>query len=342
MKPAYDLFYRLSCCILIFLNGSSFAFDKASHIQRNEALVWINLALLPNNSLSSADPEALGDFNSLSIPLKRAGRLFLVEAVIDGEKGNLVFDTGATGLVLNRTYFRNHACVECGPSNGITGSTGNIANTIAKEVRISDLYYRNIKADVTDLSHIENRRGIKIIGLLGFNMIKSFEIVIDAQHNELQLHRVDRKGSRIQSGESIEAQDYSQKIDPWRPVIIVKGQVGGKKLNFCFDTGAETNAISRSASKSVLNTISITRRSELKGAGQASDEVLFGTMNDFMFDKTPIRDMETIVVNLDALSEVYGVTIDGMLGYSFLEKGIITINLVKKQFGIRYLKPAEG
>ena len=32
--------------------------------------------------------------------------------------------------------------------------------------------------------------------------------------------------------------------------------------------------------------------------------------------------METIVTNLDDLSEAYGTRIDGMLGYSFLEQGI--------------------
>jgi predicted aspartyl protease len=336
MKPASVVSHRILLFTLVLIAGLCIGFVRSDQISTNNDPMLVNLDFLPTISINSSDPEPMGNFNSLTIPLKRAGRLLLIEAVIDGETGNLVFDTGATGLVLNRTYFRNHACVECGPSNGITGSTGNLANTIAKEIRISDLYYKNIKADVADLSHIENRRGTKIIGLLGYNMIKSFEIVIDANHNELQLYHIDRKGNRIQQGEAVAQQDHTQKIDPWRPVLIVRGSVGGKSLNFCFDTGAETNAINSNSSKNVLNTISITRRSGLKGAGQATNEVLFGTMNDFMLDKTPVRDMETIIANLDALSEVYGITIDGMLGYSFLEKGIITINLVKKQFGIRF------
>jgi len=86
-----------------------------------------------------------------------------------------------------------------------------------------------------------------------------------------------------------------------------------------------------------MNTISITHRSGLRGAGQATNEVLFGTMNDFKLEKKSLNGMQTIIANLDALSEVYGVAIDGMLGFSFLEKGTITINLVKKQFGIRFL-----
>ncbi len=54
-----------------------------------------------------------------------------------------------------------------------------------------------------------------------------------------------------------------------------------------------------------------------------------------------ISDMETIVTNLRSLNEAYDTTIDGMLGYNFLEQGVITINFVKKQFGIQFTKGAE-
>jgi predicted aspartyl protease len=132
-----------------------------------------------------------------AIPLKRAGRLLLIEAVIDGIEGNLIFDTGATGLVLNRTYFRNRVLMEGEHSMGITGSAGNLGCVIAEKLQIGDLYYENVKADVSELGHIENRRGIKVIGLLGFGMIRELETVIDVAHNELYLYRIDRRGERV-------------------------------------------------------------------------------------------------------------------------------------------------
>ena len=51
--------------------------------------------------------------------------------------------------------------------------------------------------------------------------------------------------------------------------------------------------------------------------------------------------METIVTSLFAMSEAYNTTIDGMLGYNFLEQGVISINFVKKEFGIRFTKGGE-
>jgi hypothetical protein len=80
---------------------------------------------------------------------------------------------------------------------------------------------------------------------------------------------------------------------------------------------------------------------ELKGAGAAKSEVLFGRMNDFSLGEKKIAGMETIVTSLYAMSEAYNIRIDGMLGYSFLEQGTVSINFVKKQFGIRFMKGAE-
>ena len=287
---------------------------------------------------SGNDPSPLGNFESLTIPLKRAGRLYLVEARIDGVSGNLVFDTGATGLVLNRTYFRNHLLSDNVLANGITGAAGTINTNTVNRVDISDLYFENIPADVADLGHIENQRAVKIIGLLGFNMIKSFEIVLDASRNELQLNRTDHKGNCLKAALAEPVFDYIQKIEPWHSVLLLKGKIGGKILNFCFDTGAETNAINSHSSRNVLNTITVNRRSNLRGAGSVATEVLFGIMNDFNLDNSPLNGMETIITDLDPLSDAYGVAIDGMLGFNFIQKGIITINLAKKQFGIRFSK----
>jgi hypothetical protein len=57
------------------------------------------------------------------IPLKRAGKLLLIEAEADGQRGDFILDTGAPFLVLNQTYFRG-ATRRNGTSGGITGETG--------------------------------------------------------------------------------------------------------------------------------------------------------------------------------------------------------------------------
>lgn len=286
-------------------------------------------------------PEFLQKTDSVVIPLKRAGRLFLIEAKVDGETGNLVFDTGANGLVLNSTYFRNHVKSGGTVSNGITGAVGTVEQVAVNQLEFADLRYNKLTADMANLGHIENRRGAKIIGLIGFSLLRSMEVIIDPKRGELRLYKVDKSGKRVNSGSSQFRSDLTQKIEGNGNILFLTGNIGGKVLNFCFDTGAETNAISSDSNKKVMSTISITRRAALKGAGAAGSEVLFGRMNDFAIGPRKIADMETVITNLDALSEAYGTHIDGMLGSSFIEHGVFCVNFLSGQFGMRFTKGEE-
>jgi len=294
-----------------------------------------------NDQVNTYTPEFDIGADSVIIPLKRAGRLFLIEAKVDDQVGNLVFDTGANGLVVNSTYFRDHVKSGGSTSTGITGSVGIVEQISIGKISIADMIYKNTRADVADLGHIENRRGVKILGLFGFSMMRNFEIIIDAQNNELKLFRIDKTGKKLKNSLPEFKADQTQKIEGNTNILFLKGKISGKMLNFCFDTGAETNAICSDCNRSIMNTLTITGRSGLHGAGKAGSEVLFGRMNDFAMGNKQIPDMETIITNLDAISEAFGTHIDGMLGYSFLEQGIVCINFTRKQFGIRFTKRKE-
>jgi len=279
-----------------------------------------------------------GDMESVIIPLKRVGRLFLMEAKIDNTTGNFIFDTGATQLVLNSTYFRNYIMTSSGEGGGITGATGQTQHTQINNFDVGGMLYRNISADVTDLGHIENRRGIKVLGLFGVSMLKGMEALIDFKHNELRLFRLDKTGNRLSAQKSEFRADITEKVVLYHNILIVKARIGGKMLDFCLDTGAESNVLNSYASKKVLSTVTILRRSDLMGAGTGEAEVLLGKLNDFVLGEHSISDMQTIIASLDALSATYGYPIDGMLGYDFFEKGEVCINLVKNELKISLTK----
>ncbi len=283
----------------------------------------------------ASDP--MGTLESVVVPLKRVGKLFLIEARVDDETGNFVFDTGSSRLVLNKTYFRNYRASESGVSGGVTGNTGAVGHIRIKRVDIANLGYDNLEADVTNLGHIENRRGVKILGLFGFSMLKNLEVVIDLNHSELRLFRIDKNGNRISASRRGKF-DIIQKVEQLQDVLFVQAKIGGKVLDFCLDTGAESNVLNSFSSKKVLSTVSIQRRSSLVGAGATRVEVLYGVMNDFSFGETQIGEMQTIITSLESMSESYGVPIDGMLGYDFFCKGEVCINMVKKELGIWLVK----
>lgn len=336
-RPIQSSWQRAHVVFLLLSAWACLCFTKDDPGNRVTSLVRIagfRPSALP--SLTIAEPELPAGMTSITIPMKRAGRLMLIEARIDGQEGNLIFDTGATGLVLNRSYFRNYVKQEAVTAQGITGSAGQVDRITVEEIRIAELGYSSVPADLANLGHLENRRGIKVLGLFGCDMIRRFETVIDIENSSLQFHLLDKRGNRISAGNGAQDCDVLYKLENQVPVILLKGTVAGNPLYFCFDTGAETNVINKSAPKKVLNSITITRRSDLGGAGTGSGEVLFGTLNDFSIGGRQISGMGTIITSLLPLSEAYGRNIDGMLGYDFVRQGVITINLEKRVMGMRF------
>lgn len=338
----HDHHFHLSFPILIFfillhLSYSAFSLTGSKTINPGDLCYVINNTItITVSESSSSGPSAEPD--EITIPLKRAGRLLMMEARIDNETGNFIFDTGSSKLVLNNTYFRKYVSVESGERGGITGGVASVRQTKVSKIQISGFSCTNVLADMADLGHIENRRGVKILGLLGLSLLKNMEIIIDVGHNELHLYRLDHSGNRISKNSKEFKSDISQKVQIYQDILFVSPRIGGKILSFCLDTGAESNVISSSSSKKVMNTVSITRRSGLVGSGKSSTEALYGTLNDFDLGGQQIPRMQTIITNLDNMSAAFGQTVDGMLGYDFFSQGQIYINLVKLEMKISFNK----
>ncbi|HNW73937.1 MAG TPA: pepsin/retropepsin-like aspartic protease family protein [Bacteroidales bacterium] len=282
------------------------------------------------------DPS--GTFLGVTIPLKRAGRLILVEGIIDNIAGNLILDTGAEELVLNKTYFRNYSTTVSREAGGITGTAGTVEKTRISTLRFSEITVNGVMTDLAPLGHLENRRGVKILGLLGMAILKEYEMVLDVEGNELQIYRTDRNGNRLTTTRPAMKFDQIQKLERHRNIMFMTANIAGRPLYFCLDTGAESNVINLGAPKKVLSTVTITRRSTLRGVGSGEKEVLYGILNDFMVGSRKIGPMETILTDLTSMSDYYGTRIDGMLGFDFFRKGKFSFNLVKREIGICFNK----
>src|SRR6185295_2646899 len=103
----------------------------------------------------------------VTIPFNRAGNLIIIKGKADSTEGNFILDTGAPGLVLNLTYFRDYTLTQTDASQtGITGSSSTAMKTNMRDFSFGTFNYSNIEADVANLGHIENSRNIRILGLI--------------------------------------------------------------------------------------------------------------------------------------------------------------------------------
>jgi predicted aspartyl protease len=274
----------------------------------------------------------------IMIPLRFAGNLMLLECRIDSISGYLVFDTGTAEIILNKVYFRNYSARPLEQTAGITGPAGEVKTITIGSLMISKLEFKKVTTHMADLSHLESNRNVRILGLVNFELFKAFTLIIDARNAQLQLIPRNGKGKKNNGLPDAQSQDMILQVDFSQNILFMQGTIAQKKVRFCLDTGAETNVINSRNPDAVLNTISITGKTTLRGSGRGKNEVLTGTMQECDFGGRKFRDMRTIIANLDPLNEAYGYHIDGMLGYPFLQKCCLCINFAEQTMGIKFYK----
>jgi hypothetical protein len=284
------------------------------------------------NVIDDPDPAPYADFKTLVVPIKRAGNLIIIEATVDSLEGNFVFDTGAPYLVLNETYFRDYPKISDQDAGGINGSSEGSFATVVHNFRILDLQYSKLTADVTDLSSIENGRGIKILGLLGTRLFSQFAITVDLFRNVLYIQKLDKDGNIPESEIVFRDRFMVSAFRYLNDVIFLKGSVNNKTLWFAFDTAAETNLLDYDASKKMIKDMKVISRSKVTGIGGSSFEVIYARFDELIVGDRMFMQNHVLLTNLDKMANAYGHSVDGILGYDFFVRGIFSINFVKKQF----------
>lgn len=288
------------------------------------------LAAAPGWNLLAS--EAKGDFDTLKLPIKRAGNLILVEATVDSIRGNFILDTGAPGLVLNTAYFRDKAIRKNRSTVGVAGSSNVVYEMQVNKLQISSLYYEKIVVELTELSHIENNKNIKILGLLGNALFDDLEIEIDIRRNMLMLTRPSKNKPLLSKPDvllPLSITNYS---------MFIPLKIAGKSINTCFDTGAEMMVLDNYLSEKILKNVQLTKRLNLTGTGGQKIEVWSGTLNELQVGTTVLKTVPVLLSSLQQLSDAYGQPVDGILGFNLLEKGIVRINMKKKQFALYLYK----
>ncbi len=323
----------LSALLLLFLAAASLGFRPSADSHQP-----VTISRQVSNHAVITYFKPLGDFNSLVIPIKRAGKLILLDAIIDSIPGNLILDTGSAGIVLNSIYFRGKTQSSNLVSGGVTGSLGAVSKLQINKLEFSGVYYHDIDVNLADLGHLEAARKVKILGFFGLGIFKEFEVVVDLANNQIELYRLNKYGDRIEKSATQDKFDLSVPVYNYNDVLFVEGKIASKRLTFCLDTGAESNVLHSYLSNKALETLTITRRSILRGASKQKVETYYGVMNDFKIDGFSVSGMETLVTNLNPMSEAFGLQIDGMLGCDFFERGVFCFNMQHQTMNIQFYK----
>lgn len=285
-----------------------------------------------------AAPDFFSDSVSCVIPFSRVGNLILLRAKADTTEGNFILDTGAPGLVLNITYFRDYVINTDAneEQNGITGGATAVNKILLAQFSFDCVKTGAISANLTNLGHIEDSKGVKIHGLIGLSVFRRFEVIIDYENSLLYLHRIAKKEARVYKSYLLaNVADYSTvPIEIWHNKIVTRTLIAGKKLRLIIDSGAESNVLDSRLPGKVFDSIEIIKRIQLVGAGQTKVEALYGTLHDLTVGDQHTGRLPVIITNLEKTCLAGNGCIDGILGFDFLSLRKIGFNFINNKMYI--------
>ncbi|MBL7702144.1 MAG: aspartyl protease family protein [Ferruginibacter sp.] len=279
-----------------------------------------------------------GSADSCIIPFSRAGNLILIKAKADTTEGNFILDTGAPGLVLNLTYFRDYPVTTDAneEQSGITGSVASVKKTQVGKLIFDCVTGTGITADLVNLGHIENARGIRIFGLIGLSILRQFEMIIDYENSLLYLYRIPKKNTASFKSSLLkdESAYNTVPIEIWNNKVVTRTTIAGKKLRLIIDTGAESNMLDSRLPNKIFENVEILRRIKLTGAGDKKVEALFGNINNLTIGGQNTGVLPVIITNLEKTCLADNSCIDGILGFDFLSLHKIGFNFVNNKMFI--------
>tara|TARA_R110002049_G_scaffold173520_2_gene340469 strand:+ start:7441 stop:8409 length:969 start_codon:yes stop_codon:yes gene_type:complete len=277
--------------------------------------------------------EILNEYTT-RIPFKLIDHLIVVEAELLNKKGNFIIDTGSESLILNQVHFPNLYAYQkkAEASTGILQAIDNPYEKRIKEFALNSFKLENKTSDVINLSHIETSKKIKLLGIIGYSILKDYEVFIDLHLNQITLTKVDKFGNRLNDKVYLEKITDSLDFTLKNHTIVVNGTVNYQNVRFALDTGAEFNQINKSVNKKALRYFIPKRRLSLSGAGNKTIKVMAGKLHRVKLSETVyFGPMQTVLTNLSKMNDAFGTQVDGVLGYGFFAQKRTIINYQKEK-----------
>jgi len=264
----------------------------------------------------------------------QVGGLIFLKGNLEGTEENFILDTGAPTLILNNPHQKNW----CSGGREMVGIGG---CTFAREHLVDGFYMGTYKAKPLDaismdISHLEEVLKQPVKGLLGYEAINEYEVMLNYQQQLVEF--IPQGGTT--SLQYIELVDYVPiNLRGHFPVVRVK--IGDRFYHFGLDSGAESNIINLRHRPKLKKWCTKTKKKKyLQGIDRHKSVVISSKLRQFEIEGHQFENMDVVFADITHLNEGYGVKLDGILGYPFLKSRIFSINFAKQYLAFWDYLPA--
>lgn len=318
------------------INGIEFKYDvEYDKIGSKEATFFFNENnLLEEFSLFYMEVKTLdlevkkGAEDVIKVPFKLMRHLIVVDVELNGKKRKFIFDNGAPSVVLNSKYdLKNNSSTK--------GESSNNSGKNYKKVRHLNFYDIQLKEQdvlTMDLSHLEQvKHGPRydIYGIIGFEMMKDYDIIFDYENRILTLINPDifnEYKTEFFSKNDMEIVPFEFE----QHIPVIKAKIDRKDLNLGVDCGAEINIIDENLFDTLKNATLDVVTDNVIWIDNTSKIVNRGKIKKMNIGNKTLSKLSTLFSDISHLKNSYNLNIDGLIGYPLLSKQKTLISFQRK------------
>ena len=246
------------------------------------------------------------------VPFELAERLIVVEAEIEGVRGNFFVDSGAPSLMLNAKRFPGLVNIAESidvPVHGAGGAIKDAKRVEASGFKWQEIDLTSVNALLNDLSHLEKNTNTEIVGLIGADFLHNFTIKFDYARKELTLFSKDPTDSWQTAPNHV----FDLEMIGHIPVIDVK--IDNHVLRFGIDSGAGGAMLFTKWEEPLKPHYEFLRRDAVTGG---DTNIQMG--NTVRLDAFEVGNLqyENHTFRFNDLIFGHELKMDGLLGYEFL------------------------
>lgn len=241
--------------------------------------------------------------------------LVIIKCLLDNEECLFILDTGAKITSLNSKYKNDYEENKIESNVGAMMWVSNTKEEIISSLIIGNQKFENINTLIFDLSHVEKilalqtGREIKIHGVIGFDILKKWDFMIDYQKNEIIFnYKIDEK------------EFYINKFKLSDHLIIIEANINEQKRNLILDTGANGNMFDENLFEELTNFNYLTNpQKQNYKVGNIDVNILSGIIKNIkIFNRIEYVNLPCKFQNLDTFNKNPLIKIDGLVGYHIL------------------------
>jgi hypothetical protein len=261
---------------------------------------------------------------AIVVPFQFSGNHILIQAELGQEKGWFLLDTGSPALILNEAHPKKEVA-----ANGVNAAV-DMEYTTVKWFRIEQAEWKNLAAFALDLRQLEASNRHKLLGLIGYDVLRKSELLVDPQQKLLYLLPADELHLLTESNWltrcSIGFEDH---------LPIVEIELDGRSWRFGIDTGAEANLINSDGLALLSADFYQTKGwNNIRGVDQQSQLCPVIHVQKCAIGGVNFGQTDFTVLNLKHLTDAGGIQLDGIIGSDLLNRIKYSINYRKRSFTI--------